>query len=60
MFFSAGKVGKALIEAMMEGDKRDVNTIVDANSWRQISDNAAIEKMCSEVIKQFPKEVCAH
>jgi len=47
-----------VIDAIIEGDKRDPKTIIDDNNWAIMAiDDQQLQKNCEDLIQKYPKEV---
>ncbi|KAK9718578.1 hypothetical protein K7432_005428 [Basidiobolus ranarum] len=53
----SGKIGKSILNLMMDGDSRNALDIAKAKGWQQIEDENALEKLCSELIQKNPEEI---
>ncbi|ORY05437.1 Aspartyl/glutamyl-tRNA amidotransferase subunit B [Basidiobolus meristosporus CBS 931.73] len=53
----SGKIGKSVLNVMMEGDSRNALEIAKAKGWQQIDDESALEKLCLDLIQSNPGEL---
>mmetsp|Transcript_8211 Transcript_8211/g.13323 ORF Transcript_8211/g.13323 Transcript_8211/m.13323 type:complete len:337 (-) Transcript_8211:292-1302(-) len=53
----SGRVGKQVLNVMMQGDGRMPSEIVDSSGWRQISDDSLLDAVCREVIDAYSEQV---
>ncbi|KAI1297562.1 hypothetical protein EDD11_007035 [Mortierella claussenii] len=53
----SAKVGKSVLNLMIEGDRRDALAIVEENGWRQLDDLKELELLCNTILAQYPDKV---
>lgn len=53
----SAKVGKSVLDIMVEGDRRLAVDIVNEKGWRQLDDQAQMEHWCTSIIDRYPKKV---
>jgi aspartyl-tRNA(Asn)/glutamyl-tRNA(Gln) amidotransferase subunit B len=52
----SAKVGKAVLDMMVEGDSRLAVDIVDERGWRQMDDLTQLEQWCDALIERYPEK----
>ncbi|KAF8937542.1 B subunit of glutamyl-tRNA amidotransferase [Dissophora ornata] len=55
----SAKVGKSVLDLMIEGDSRDVKDIVEEKGWQQMDNRGELEAMCDDMIAKNPGTVKA-
>ncbi|GJJ69220.1 aspartyl-tRNA(Asn)/glutamyl-tRNA(Gln) amidotransferase subunit B [Entomortierella parvispora] len=53
----SAKVGKSVLDIMVDGDCRLAMDIVNEMGWRQIDDQMQMEQWCASIIDRYPKKV---
>ncbi|KAF9355395.1 hypothetical protein BGX26_006611 [Mortierella sp. AD094] len=53
----SAKVGKTVLDLMIEGDSRDANTIVEEKGWKQMGNRDELEQLCDAILAKFPEKV---
>ena len=55
----SAKVGKSVLNLMVEGDRRLAVDIVNEKGWRQMDDHKQLEIWCNAIIDRYPDKVQA-
>lgn len=53
----SAKVGKTILNLMIEGDLRDAEAIVEEKGWRQMENHDELDKLCEDMISQYQDKV---
>ncbi|KAF9111798.1 hypothetical protein BGX27_004426 [Mortierella sp. AM989] len=53
----SAKVGKSVLDIMIEGDSRDANAIVVEKGWKQMDNRDELEQMCDDILGRFPEKI---
>ncbi|KAF9918870.1 hypothetical protein BX616_004822 [Lobosporangium transversale] len=55
----SAKIGKTVLDLMVEGDSRDALAIAEERGWRQMSGRDELEKLCDTILSKYPDKVKA-
>ncbi|KAF9927245.1 hypothetical protein BGZ67_007631 [Mortierella alpina] len=53
----SAKVGKNVLNLMVEGDSRSASEIVEEKGWRQMDNQSELGQMCDTIMAQYPDKV---
>ncbi|KAF9363477.1 hypothetical protein BGX34_004053 [Mortierella sp. NVP85] len=53
----SAKVGKAVLDMMIEGDDRDANAIIEEKGWKQVNNREELDTMCDNILAKYPEKV---
>ncbi|KAG9320088.1 hypothetical protein KVV02_004480 [Mortierella alpina] len=53
----SAKVGKNVLNLMVEGDSRSASEIVEEKGWRQMDNQSELGQMCDAIMAQYPDKV---
>ncbi|KAF9584364.1 hypothetical protein BGW38_006728 [Lunasporangiospora selenospora] len=55
----SAKIGKSVLNLMIEGDTRDAEAIVMEKGWQQLDNRSEMEKLCEATLSRHPDKVKA-
>ncbi|RKP09471.1 aspartyl/glutamyl-tRNA amidotransferase subunit B [Thamnocephalis sphaerospora] len=55
----SGKIAKKVLAAMVKGDQRLADAIVDARGWAQIDDETVLNEVCRQLVAENAEKVAA-
>ncbi|KAF9998128.1 hypothetical protein BGZ79_008193 [Entomortierella chlamydospora] len=53
----SAKVGKSVLDLMIDGDSRDANAIVEEKGWKQMDNRDELDQLCDTILEKFPEKV---
>ncbi|KAF9435426.1 hypothetical protein BGZ76_006315 [Entomortierella beljakovae] len=53
----SAKIGKAVLDLMIEGDKRVATEIIKEKGWKQLDDREELERLCEMILAKHPDKV---
>ncbi|KAF9923173.1 hypothetical protein FBU30_006746 [Linnemannia zychae] len=53
----SAKVGKNILNLMIEGDTRDADAIIEEKGWKQMKDHGELDKLCEDMMTKYPDKV---
>ncbi|KAF9984931.1 hypothetical protein BGZ65_012204 [Modicella reniformis] len=53
----SAKVGKTVLDMMIEGDTRDADAIVEEKGWKQVNNREELETMCDDILAKYPEKM---
>ncbi|KAF9283707.1 hypothetical protein BGZ68_005196 [Mortierella alpina] len=53
----SAKVGKSVLNLMVEGDSRNAREIVEEKGWKQMDNQDELGQMCDTIMAQYPDKV---
>ncbi|KAG0202361.1 hypothetical protein BGX28_005115 [Mortierella sp. GBA30] len=53
----SAKVGKSVLNLMIEGDSRYAGAIVEEKDWKQMDNRGELDKMCADIMARYPDKV---
>lgn len=55
----SAKIGKNVLNLMIEGDLRDAEAIVEEKGWKQMENHDELDKLCEDMMSQYQDKVKA-
>ncbi|KAG0315545.1 hypothetical protein BGZ99_007407 [Dissophora globulifera] len=53
----SAKIGKSVLDLMIDGDARTADAIVQEKGWKQMGNHAELEALCDDMIARHPEHV---
>ncbi|KAF9123868.1 hypothetical protein BGW39_008626 [Mortierella sp. 14UC] len=55
----SAKIGKKVLDLMIDGDVRDADAIVEEKGWKQMENRDELDKLCEDMMAQYQDKVKA-